>query len=346
MKKSHRIIGLFLLAAAAVLVTWGSVAYDWFPELVSPSSEKFDDLYKWLLIGSVPFFVIIVGVIAFEIIEFRAKGDDDDRDGEPIHGSTKLEIVWTLIPTLIVIALGLYAWAVLDEVEAKQDNELRVHVIGQQFAWSFEYIGEDGKVKAKSNELIVPKDRALVFDIDSVDVVHSFWVPAARLKRDATPGVTKQIRFRPVKLGNYDIVCTELCGIGHATMRQTMRVVPKAEFQKWYNGGGGVFVAAAAKKKADDGGGADSTAKGKAVFTSAGCGGCHVFKDAGAAGQVGPTLEGIGSQDTATLVEMIVEPDKEVAKGYSKGIMPPNFGDTIPKEDLDALVAYLQQAGK
>ncbi len=347
MKKSHRIIGLVTVAALAALVTLGAVEYDWFPTLVSPSSEKIDSLYKWLLVASVPFFVIIVAAIAFMLIEFRAKGEQDDRDGVPIHGSTLLEVVWTTIPTVIVVALGFYAWGVLNDVEAKQRNELTVRVIGQQFLWTFEYLDENDEVVAKSNDLVVPAGRPLHFLIEARDVVHSFYVPNARLKRDATPGVVKSLRFRPTKLGAYPIVCAELCGIGHATMRSTMFVVKRPAFAKWLKDGGGVYTMTEAKggDKAAGGTGGGDAAAGKTVFTS-NCGSCHKLADAGTAGAVGPALDGIGKESEATLLEMIAEPDKDVAKGYSKGIMPPTFGDSIPKEDLDALVAYLQQAAK
>lgn len=345
MKKSHRILGIVVVVAAAVLVTWGSVEFDWFPDLISPVDGKIDSVYKWLLIGSVPFFVIIVAAIAFMLIEFRATGEDDDRDGAPLHGSTLLEIIWTTIPTLIVIGLGIYAWMVLTDIEAKQPNELKIDVVGQQFAWSFAYPEE----KIKTNELVVPVGRALQFNITSVDVVHSFFVPNARLKRDATPGIVKHIRFRPTKLGDYPIVCTELCGIGHATMRQTLHVVPKATYAKWLKAGGGTLAKIkdqAGGGKATGGGEADAAAAGKSVFNTNGCGGCHVLPDAGAAGKIGPTLVGIGKLKPAQIEEMIVDPDADVAKGYSKGVMPPNFGESISKEDLAALVAYLQQAGK
>jgi cytochrome c oxidase subunit 2 len=141
-----------------------------------------------------------------------------------------LEIIWVAIPTVIVSILAAYAWIVLDDVEAKQPNELRVVVKGQQFAWRFEYPEYDN---LKSNELYLPKDRPVKFDIDSDDVLHSFWVPSFRLKIDAVPGLTTFIRLTPSRLGKYDIVCAELCGIGHSTMRQYTYVVEEQEFEDW-----------------------------------------------------------------------------------------------------------------
>ena len=104
-----------------------------------------------------------------------------------------------------------------------------VKVTGQQFTWSFDYPSE----KVKSNELVLPQDRPVEFRIHTNDVLHSFWVPEFRLKSDAVPGLTTKIRLTPDRLGRYQVVCAELCGIGHSTMRQNVRVVPAADFDSW-----------------------------------------------------------------------------------------------------------------
>ena len=126
-------------------------------------------------------------------------------------------------------ALAIYGWVVLDDLEAKQPNELVVNVTGQQFNWSFGYPGE----KVRTNTLVLPKDRPVDFRINTKDVIHSFWVPEFRLKSDAVPGLTTQVRLTPNRLGRYQVVCTELCGIGHSTMRQLVRVVEEPEFDSW-----------------------------------------------------------------------------------------------------------------
>jgi cytochrome c oxidase subunit 2 len=163
------------------------------------------------------------------VVRYRARPGDTG-DGAPIHGNTKLEVIWVAIPTIIVSILAAYAWIVLDDVEAKQPNELRVVVTGQQFAWRFQYPEYDN---LKTNQLYLPKDRPVKFDIKSDDVLHSFWVPSFRLKIDAVPGLTTFIRLTPSRLGKYDIVCAELCGIGHSTMRQYTTVVEEPEFEDW-----------------------------------------------------------------------------------------------------------------
>jgi len=231
MKASHRIAGI----AAALVVTAAliafSVSYDWMGPLISNNNAKVDDVYKALLVASIPFFVIICGILAYCLIEFRAKPDDPiDKDGAPFHGSTRIEIVWTVIPTIVVMALGLYAWTVLDKVEAKQPNAMTIKVIGQQFAWNYQYPSTGVKT---SGDLVVPLNRPLYLEMTSADVIHSFYIPAARVKRDVADGFVSRLRFTPNKLGAYPIVCTELCGIGHATMRSTLLVVTPAQFAKW-----------------------------------------------------------------------------------------------------------------
>ncbi len=150
------------------------------------------------------------------------------RDGAPIHGNTRLEVIWVTIPFLMVSALAIYGWIVLDDIEAKQPDTLIVNVTGQQFTWSFDYPSE----KVKSSELVLPKDRPVEFRIHTKDVLHSFWVPEFRLKSDAVPGLTTKIRVTPDRIGHYQVVCAELCGIGHSTMRQNVRVVAKTDVRR------------------------------------------------------------------------------------------------------------------
>jgi cytochrome c oxidase subunit 2 len=226
----HPLMRMFLLAAiaSAIGVAVG-LAIDWFPTDATSSADSIDTLYDVLVIVSVPIFVLVMTVAIYSVVRFRARPGDKS-DGAPIHGNARLEVIWVAVPTIIVAALAAYAWIVLDDVEAKKPNELNVDVYGQQFAWRFVYPKEGPKPVA-SNQLWLPKDRPVYFRIHSDDVIHSFWVPQFRLKQDAVPGIVTRMRLTPDKVGTYQVVCTELCGIGHATMRQTVRVVPKPEFE-------------------------------------------------------------------------------------------------------------------
>jgi cytochrome c oxidase subunit II len=339
----HPVARMIALGIVASLVGIGiALLIDWFPESAAGSADKIDTVYDVLLICSVPVFVLVMTVAIYSVVRFRAK-PGDVRDGPPIHGNTRLEVVWVTIPFLMVTALAIYGWIVLDDLEAKQPDTLVVNVTGQQFTWSFDYPEQ----KVKANELVLPKDRPVEFRIHTRDVIHSFWVPEFRLKSDAVPGLTTKIRLTPDRLGHYQVVCAELCGIGHSTMRQNVRVVPTAEFDSWVDdrresaqaggGGGGGETGGG-----ETGGGAD----GAAVFAANGCGSCHTLSVANASGTVGPDLGEIETPTAAFIRESIIDPNKEVEQGFSPGIMPQDFGDKLSSDELDALVEYLLKAQK
>src|SRR3954467_925185 len=203
---------------------------NWFPTSADTAAHPIDTLYDVLLICSVPIFVMVMTVAIYSVVKFRARPGDMS-DGAPIHGNTRLEVVWVAVPTVIVSLLAAYAWIILNDVEAKQPNEVHVRVIAQQFAWHFQYLDEQGQ--PTTNTLYLPKDRPVKFDVVTRDVIHSFWVPSFRLKTDTVPGLTTHIRVTPNKYGTFDIVCAELCGLGHSTMRQNARVVTKPAFDAW-----------------------------------------------------------------------------------------------------------------
>ena len=243
----HPLMRMFVLAtiASAIGVAAG-LAIDWFPTDATSSADSIDTLYDVLIIVSVPIFVLVMTIAIYSVIRFRARPGDKS-DGAPIHGNARLEVVWVLVPTIIVSALAAYGWIVLDEVEAKKPNELTVDVYGQQFAWRFAYPQRGGE-PVQSQQLWLPNKRPVYFRIHADDVIHSFWVPQFRLKSDAVPGLTTRVRVTPDKIGTYQVVCTELCGIGHATMRQTVRVVEPKAFDAYLakqrkTGGGGPTAA-------------------------------------------------------------------------------------------------------
>jgi cytochrome c oxidase subunit 2 len=351
------LVRMFVFGAIASVIGVAIVqAIDWFPDVGSEDADRIDFLYDVLMWASVPIFVLVMTVAIYSVIRFRAKPGDTG-DGAPIHGNATLEVVWVLVPFLIVTALAAYAWIVLDDIEEKKPGELRVHVFGQQFAWSYEYRGKDGK-PVRSNDLYLPVDKPVRFDISTRDVIHSFWIPNFRLKSDAVPGITTKWRATPNKIGRHDVVCAELCGAGHSAMRAQAIVVSQADFDRWLaragggpaptGGGGG---AQTGEPGAAGGPGGD----GKQVFTANGCGGCHQLADAGSSGTSGPSLDqlaedarrfGGGKTLEAYVRESITDPDAVVVDGFQAGTMPQNFGRDLSPEQLDALVAYLvEQAG-
>jgi cytochrome c oxidase subunit II len=335
-----RMIGIGIVAS---LIGIGiSLWIDWFPEPAASSAGRIDTLYDVLLICSVPVFVLVMTIAIYSVVRFRAKPGDMG-DGPPIHGNTKLEIFWVSVPFIMVTLLAIYGWYTLDKLEAKEPNELVVNVTGQQFTWTFQYPSE----KLESKELVLPVDRPVEFKIHTKDVIHSFWVPQFRLKSDAVPGLTTKIRVTPDRAGNYEVVCAELCGLGHSTMRQFVRVLPASEFRSWVSdqkkaaaGGGGGGGGAGG----GGGGGQAAAPSGEQLFSSNGCSGCHTLAAAGATAKVGPDLGKLGKADAKFIQTSIVDPNADVTKGYQPDIMPKDFGDKLSKEELDALVKYLLEA--
>ncbi len=330
--------------ASAIGIALG-LAIDWFPTKASTQAGPIDNLYDLLIILTVPIFVMVSVIVLFSCWKFRMRPGEENLDGPPIHGNTKLEVVWTAIPAIMLVLICSWAYVKLTDIEQAQANEMRINVTGQQFAWSYEYPQASGK-PVKSNILYLPKDRPVRFFVHALDVLHDFWVPAFRMKIDAVPGLTTKYRVTPNRLGTYPVVCAELCGLGHSVMRSTAKVVSPAAFNAWI--AKQKAPAGAATAPAGGGGGtAKPTVDAKAVFNDNGCGGCHTLADAGSNGAIGPNLDKVLVGKDATFIKTSIEkPSAFVEKGF-QDIMPKTYADTLKPEELDALVTYLGKvAGK
>jgi cytochrome c oxidase subunit II len=205
---------------------------DWFPPQASEQSRDIDTLWDILIIASVPVFVLVEVVVLYSVWKFRMRPGEEHEDGPPIHGNTLLEIIWTAIPAILMVGLSTYSYIVLTDIEEAKANEMRVRVVGEQFTWTFFYPGEGGQ-EVSSPQLYLPVDTPVEFTVQSKDVIHDFWVPAFRQKIDAVPGIDTSYRISTIREGTYPVVCAELCGLGHAAMRQTAHVVPRQEFDRW-----------------------------------------------------------------------------------------------------------------
>ncbi len=219
--------------ALTVVISVVMVPIRWNGAGASTAAPDIDRLLDVMIVLSAFVFALVMVMLGYALYKFRAKPGDES-DGEPIHGNTRLEVAWTLIPTIIVLFGAGYSWAVLDEIEEPAENPLKVQVFAQQFAWSFGFPGKENAFS--EGDIHVPVDRQIQFKLHAQDVIHSFWVPEWRIKKDAVPGITTTATVTPDKPGTYQLVCTELCGIGHATMRATVVVEPEAEFEKWVAG--------------------------------------------------------------------------------------------------------------
>ena len=230
---------LKLVAAMIVLTIVSSVIMlipDWNGFAGSEEAGPIDTLLDVMIVLSCFVFSIVMVMFAYAIWRYRAKPGDES-DGEPIHGNTRLEIAWTVIPTVIVLFGAGYSWVILDDIEevAPAAERMEVNVTAQQFAWTFEY-PEEG---VTSKELHVPVDTQLDLQLTALDVLHSFWVPEWRIKRDLVPQgaggdeVDDTVQVTPNEEGTYNVICTEYCGAGHATMRALAVVESQEEFDAW-----------------------------------------------------------------------------------------------------------------
>src|SRR3954454_17018207 len=270
---------------ASILGVIAGLLIHWFPPASSTQADKIDTLWDVLIVASVPFFVLVTTVIGFSVLNFRMRPGEEELDGPPIHGNTRLEVIWTAIPATIIVGLVVYAYVVLRDIEktpalAAGQKERVVKVFGEQFAWTFEY-NEGGK-KFRTTELDLPAGQSVKFQIQSKDVIHDFWVPDFRMKIDAVPGITTSYRVTPKKdaIGVHQVVCAELCGLGHAFMRSTGRGRTPQGFTAWVrrtsaatSGGGGGGQGGGggggqAGGGAQGGGGQTASAGAKAIFTT------------------------------------------------------------------------------
>jgi cytochrome c oxidase subunit 2 len=209
-----------------------ALSIPWFPAEASTQAQHIHTLYDVLLIVSVPVFVLVETVVLYSVWKFHMKPGEEEKDGPPIHGNTRLEVVWTAIPAILLVSLCGYAYSVLRTNEKNHPGAMVVNVTERQFAFEFGYRGAGGK-QILSSDLYLPNGRPVVFNLRSYDVIHSFFVPEFSVKLDAVPGITTTVRVTPTRLGNYPAECTELCGAGHSLMRAPVHVVTPTAFTVW-----------------------------------------------------------------------------------------------------------------
>ncbi|HXF98120.1 MAG TPA: cytochrome c oxidase subunit II [Gaiellaceae bacterium] len=225
--------GIVQLAALGVVIaavlTAVALLFKWLPSSASEEFDRIQDVYWFVTVVSVCIFSLVAAIIVYSVWRWRVPADDD-ADGAPIHGHTGLEILWTAVPAVLVTAIGIVSAIVLARNGEAGTRPLEVQVVGQQFAWRFVY-PDYGNLE--SGELVLPVGREARFTMRSVDVIHSFWVPNFGQKMDAVPGIETEILVTPTRTGEFEVVCAELCGLGHATMRAKARVVGERAFERW-----------------------------------------------------------------------------------------------------------------
>jgi cytochrome c oxidase subunit 2 len=227
-------VGLALCAIGIGIAL--SFLIHWFPVAATTQAHNTDRLYHVLVIASIPIFVLVTTIILYSVWQFRMKPGEELKDGPPIHGNTRLEVLWTALPAVLLLSLIAYSFVVLYDNEKKPAGvpEIQVGVIAQQFFWTYEYPSKvTGGAPLKSYQLYLPKGDTIYFNMRSRDVIHAFWIPAFRLQEDVVPGITTHYRATLDRLGVYPVVCNLLCGVGHSLMRSEVHVVGPAQFQAW-----------------------------------------------------------------------------------------------------------------
>jgi cytochrome c oxidase subunit 2 len=232
----------WLAAVVAALAGWSSPAWAgdgvriWLPEAVTTTAPEIDRiLYLVLWITGIAFVLVQATLLVF-LVRYRKQ---PGRPAHYIHGNVLIEIIWTVIPAIILIALAFQSQRVWARVRGTPPRpDLEVEVTGEQFAWNVRYAGPDGALGSEDdvttiNQLHLPVNRAVLFHLKSKDVIHSFFVPQFRLKQDAVPGITGRMWVTATKPGRFEIACAELCGLGHYRMRGFLVLEPEDAFQAW-----------------------------------------------------------------------------------------------------------------
>jgi cytochrome c oxidase subunit II len=215
-----------ILAAIFVLVSWWIIvtpASDVLPEATN-RAQTIDFIIKFMLVGSVAIFLIVEGFLLYFVLKYRERATDaPDAIGPDIHGNTRLEIIWSVIPAIFLVVLTAMSFKVYTDIIAPQPNEYVIHVIAKQFSWECDH------PKYGIQEFTachMPVDTNVRIELTALDVIHSFWAPEFRVKQDAVPGYPTRMHFTPNRVGQYRLICSELCGPGHSSMYTKMYVCP------------------------------------------------------------------------------------------------------------------------
>ena len=298
------------------------------------SSGDVDAVFIFILAICGFFFILTQGLLIYFALRYRRKKGEPPAATPYITGNAVLEGVWIVVPSLLLIAIFGYGFAVFVKLRTPLPGAAEVQVTASQFVWNFQY--PDGRRSV--NELRLPVGKPVKLIMTSTDVIHGLFIPDYRQKMDLLPGRYTYLWLLPKRTGTFDIYCSEYCGTGHSVMRATLIVMPQAEYQAWVQG--------ERQKKP----GMQSIAeKGKALFESSGCPGCHSIDGTP---KVGPTLKGIFGRtvqltdgrtitaDEEYLRESLEDPNEYVVKGFQP-IMP-TFKMTLKDDDLAAVIAYMK----
>lgn len=298
-------------------------------------SDKVDDAFVFILSIIIFFLVALTVALVYFIIKYRAR---EGRKAKQIEGNNTLELIWTVIPLILVLAMFWFGWRGWKPLYSKAPADaIEIETIARMWAFNFNY--ENGK---RTDSLFIPVNKAVKLNLGSLDVIHSLYIPAFRIKQDMVPGRERSIWFEANQPGRYDLFCTEYCGLNHSYMYTTVIVMEQEDFDEWY---------------------VDTTKKtpvvpagmhpGLAVMNANACNTCHSLDGSKL---VGPSYRGLWGKeeevvtsgktrsitvDEEYLRKSIYEPNADIVKGYNKGLMQ-SYEGLITEEEMDSIIDYLK----
>jgi cytochrome c oxidase subunit 2 len=295
-------------------------------------SGSVDNIFYFITGICVALLLGVTGAMLYFVYRYSRKRNPNAED---IKENLPLEIIWTVIPTLLVLAIFWVGWKGFEYMRTVPPDAMLVKVTARAWTWSFQY--ENGK---QSTTLNLPVGKPVKLSITSLDVVHSLSIPAFRVKEDAVPGRETYLWFLPDETGTYDLFCTEYCGAGHSAMTTKVIIMPVKDFASWYT------------EKAEAEGGAGKLFDGAKLVQEKGCVACHSFDGTA---KVGPTLKGVFGRKVLVLTggkehkivadedyikRSMLEPQADVVKGFPP-IMPSQKG-LLTDDEIEAIVEYLK----
>ena len=330
----HFVRVAILVAVLTVLIGYGLDNLGYMPVLASVQGEAIDALFQKHVWAISFLFSLIMGFMLYSIVVFRRKPGEEG-DGDHFEGNTSLEIVWTIVPLIIVLYFAYLGANALAETRRADPNAYNITVVGAQWSWRFDYTDYG----FSSSELRLPVDRQALLMMTSVDVIHSFWVPEFRVKQDALPGegMERELRVTPTEVGNYKVRCAELCGLEHAYMLADVIVMEVDDFEAWV-----------AEQTGEPGG--DPAERGAEISQQFGCLACH---STDGSESIGPSWAGLyestetlsdGSTvvvDDDYLMQSILDPQAAIVAGYDKVIMPP-IGASMTDDQIQAVIEFIE----